>query len=337
MKRLKLIVCKTIFTVFSALLFFAGASCEVSAKNVVVMLDPGHGGENMGGQIPGFDEKNLTLVLANLVKQELEQFDGITVLMTRTDDSDLSLADRPRLAKEAGADFILSLHFNKAVPNRLYGAEVWIPSIGKNYSKGYAMGDLVLNELCDVNGLFRRGIKTKVKEDFSEHYGILRHAQELDVPSAIIEHCHIDNEKDLSYWSTPDALMRLAKADATAIAKYFRLSSKALALDYSAWPQTTVPAPSTPVVQDVTPPDSVSVSFLQKNGINSRFKITASDAQSPIMYYDYSTDGGVTWSDLKPFKDATGGQNSIVITIPGSYTKIYVRAYNMYDLFSEAS
>ncbi|MCR4705412.1 MAG: N-acetylmuramoyl-L-alanine amidase [Lachnospiraceae bacterium] len=312
-------------------------SNKVQAQNITIMLDPGHGGTNFGGQVPGYDEKDLTLVLANCVKQELERFDGITVLMTRYDDEEVSLDDRPKRAIDAGADFFISLHFNKAVPNNLYGAEVWIPSSGEHYVKGFALGDLVLNELCDSFGIYRRGIKTKVKEGLTEYYGVLRAAEELNISSILIEHCHIDNPEDDSYWRTPQALAMLGKLDATAIAKYFGLHSKDGLVDYSGYPKAQVPIPASHVIQDLTPPERVSVEFVQKKGQSSVFNLTAIDSGSPILYYSISTDGGSTWSAYKRFQGKGLKGNTLPITIDGSVANLKVRVYNTYDLCSEAS
>ncbi|HEV7744641.1 MAG TPA: N-acetylmuramoyl-L-alanine amidase [Pyrinomonadaceae bacterium] len=72
-----------------------------------VVIDPGHGGTgNLGGSdgnhavsASGVKEKNLTLILANLVKTELQSAAAsgghtLNILMTRTTDVNLSLADR---------------------------------------------------------------------------------------------------------------------------------------------------------------------------------------------------------------------------------------------------
>ncbi len=310
---------------------------KAQAKNVTVMLDPGHGGTNLGGQVPGYDEKDLTLVLANCVKQELEKFDGITVLMTRYDDEEISLADRPKRAKDAGADYFISLHFNKAVPHALYGAEVWIPSSGEHYVKGFALGDLVLNELCDTFGIYRRGIKTKVKEDLTEYYGVLRAAEELDIPSVLIEHCHIDNPEDDAYWRTPESLAMLGKLDATAIAKYFGLRSKDGQIDYSGRPKAQVPLPASHVIQDLTPPERVMLEFVKKEGQTSIFNLTAIDKGSPILYYSISKDGGATWSQYYRFQVKGLNGNTLPIKVEGPVDNLRVRAYNTYDLCSEAA
>lgn len=332
---------KKIMTGLLAAVVFAGAvpSCvnaetAQEEKNVVVVIDPGHGGTNMGGQIPGLDEKNITLITALAMKEELEKYEGITVYLTRYGDDTLSLEQRAQAAAAVGADFLFSLHYNKAVPNRLYGAEVWIPSLGENYSKGYACGDLILNELCDSYGIYRRGIKTRLNSKGLDYYGVIKNATALGVPSMIIEHCHIDNEMDLSYFNSMEKLQQLGRMDATGVAKYFGLKSDALGVDYSNVPQTVVAAPVTPIGDDMTPPEVAEVVSAAKENGQINAVLQGADSQSSILYYDYSLDGGVTWSALQKWNSASAVN---VVVIPGDGATLTVRIYNQYDKASQTA
>ena len=65
---------------------------QTSDQNIVVVIDPGHGGTNLGGQIPGLDEKNMTLVTALAMKEELEKY-GKTVLVYHFADALKSLCE----------------------------------------------------------------------------------------------------------------------------------------------------------------------------------------------------------------------------------------------------
>jgi len=90
-----------------------------------VVIDPGHGGTgSIGGSDgnhavspSGVKEKDLTLILANLVKSELQAAavaggHTINIFMTRTGDVNLSLADRAHVARTNHADRFLSIHLN---------------------------------------------------------------------------------------------------------------------------------------------------------------------------------------------------------------------------------
>jgi N-acetylmuramoyl-L-alanine amidase len=90
-----------------------------------IVIDPGHGGTgSIGGSdgnhavsTSGVKEKDLTLVIANLTKSALQSAatsggHTLKIVMTRTTDVNLSLADRAHVAKTNKADRFLSIHFN---------------------------------------------------------------------------------------------------------------------------------------------------------------------------------------------------------------------------------
>ncbi len=85
----------------------------------VVVLDAGHGGENTGTRsvLNEHLEKEFTLDWA-LRLQPLLAAKGWTVLLTRTNDSDISLSNRVGFAELHQADLFLSLHFNSAVTRK---------------------------------------------------------------------------------------------------------------------------------------------------------------------------------------------------------------------------
>ena len=129
-------------------------------KNVVVVIDPGHGGtgdRNLGAQYNGLSEKELTLQLANVLKTELEKYEGITVYQTRTTDVLMSLEDRAKFAQNVNADFVFSIHFNASSEHLFYGSEVWTSTFGSYYQKGYNFGQIVSAEWNGL-GLYQKGV-----------------------------------------------------------------------------------------------------------------------------------------------------------------------------------
>ncbi len=95
--------------------------------NRLVMLDPGHGGRDEGATSDDkrLVEKDLTLDLAQRVRTLLESR-GVRVLMTRTDDTTLTLADRSQLASFHHPALFVSIHLNKAANTNSFGAETFI-------------------------------------------------------------------------------------------------------------------------------------------------------------------------------------------------------------------
>src|SRR4029077_6386393 len=78
----------------------------------LVVLDPGHGGQDSGAMCGGILEKDLTLDVAQRVDRLLNS-EGIATLMTRVGDTYVSLADRAAFANRLRKCIFVSIHFNE--------------------------------------------------------------------------------------------------------------------------------------------------------------------------------------------------------------------------------
>src|SRR5882724_9653537 len=78
----------------------------------VVVLDPGHGGQDSGAMCGGVLEKDLTLDVAHRVDRLLEA-EGIATAMTRLGDTYVSLTDRAAFANRVSDCIFISIHFNE--------------------------------------------------------------------------------------------------------------------------------------------------------------------------------------------------------------------------------
>ena len=94
-----------------------------------IVIDPGHGGKDPGTVgVHGVEEKTLNLSLAQMLAQILRDHYGYEVLLTRTDDTFIPLAQRTRIANQANADLFVSVHCNASLSARLKGFEVYFLS-----------------------------------------------------------------------------------------------------------------------------------------------------------------------------------------------------------------
>jgi len=85
------------------------------AEGPLVVLDPGHGGEETGAQYDGLSESTLVLDLAHRAARVIHrQAPSVRVVLTRTDDTHIPLEDRAARANELDADVFVSLHLNAA-------------------------------------------------------------------------------------------------------------------------------------------------------------------------------------------------------------------------------
>lgn len=93
-----------------------------------IVIDPGHGGKDPGTVgASGTEEKAVNLWLAQELADALREKD-YEVLLTRTDDSFIPLAERAALANHYHADLFISLHCNASLSSRLSGFEVYFLS-----------------------------------------------------------------------------------------------------------------------------------------------------------------------------------------------------------------
>ena len=91
-----------------------------------IVIDPGHGGADAGVHPSGgAEEKQITLQVARRLRTLIEMRLGVRVILTRDDDTLVSLDDRAAAANNSKADLFLSLHLNASPVTSVAGAEVF--------------------------------------------------------------------------------------------------------------------------------------------------------------------------------------------------------------------
>src|ERR1043166_7356001 len=85
---------------------------QTSKPFAVVVLDPGHGGQDSGAMCGGAMKKERTLDVARRVDRLLDA-EGVATLMTRLGDIYVSLADRAAFGNRANDSIFISIHFNE--------------------------------------------------------------------------------------------------------------------------------------------------------------------------------------------------------------------------------
>jgi N-acetylmuramoyl-L-alanine amidase len=96
----------------------------IPAPFTLVVLDPGHGGQDSGAMCAGVLEKDLTLEIAQRVDRLL-QAQGLATLLTRVGDSYVSLADRAAVTNRARDCIFVSIHFNEGNKKISGGVETY--------------------------------------------------------------------------------------------------------------------------------------------------------------------------------------------------------------------
>lgn len=135
-------------------------------RDVVVVLDAGHGGKDPGARGPNnSSEKNVTLAIALKLKQIIDRQPGMRAVLTRKGDYYIELRERLRIARKYNADVFVSIHADAFINPQSRGASVFALSQSgatseaarwlaakENYSE---LGGVNLSGLDDQSGLVR--------------------------------------------------------------------------------------------------------------------------------------------------------------------------------------
>lgn len=154
---------------------------------LLVCIDPGHGGKDDGTDSRGRAEKDDTLKLAKALSAYLKE-KKINVILTREDDTYLTLNQRTDFANENKADYLISLHRNKGDGA---GVETWIHSKAGGETKELA--DSIMAGLESAGIQRNRGVKKGTKDGENHNYHINVYAQ---MPACIVELGFVNNASD---------------------------------------------------------------------------------------------------------------------------------------------
>ncbi|MBU1207234.1 MAG: N-acetylmuramoyl-L-alanine amidase [Proteobacteria bacterium] len=104
---------------------------ELKAKKKrIIVLDPGHGGEDPGAIGPrGTKEKDVVLALARRLQKTFDQRGEVRAFLTRRGDYFVPLNERIKIAREYGANLLISLHTNGSLKRRTRGTSVYCLSL----------------------------------------------------------------------------------------------------------------------------------------------------------------------------------------------------------------
>lgn len=135
----------------------AASRLQDTGDKLVIVIDPGHGGDNRGTIENNHEEKFMTMTTALAMYEELQRYDNVEVYLTRTEDVKLSLKERAEFAVSVDADFMFSIHYNASANHELYGSEVWVSSVAPYNGYGLQFGHEFLSEAREMGLLVRGG------------------------------------------------------------------------------------------------------------------------------------------------------------------------------------
>jgi len=186
----------------------------------VILVDAGHGGIDGGARAKdsGVWEKEINLQVAKALKSALEK-SGAQVIMTREEDTQYSenkrkdLSARLDLARQGGADMVVSIHMNEYRSRRESGPQVF-------YRAGQESSRLLAG--CLQSALIQALEPAKKRAAMAGDYFILS----LDVPSVLVECGFLSNAGEEKLLLTAEYQQKTAQAIHDGIAEYFALTGE---------------------------------------------------------------------------------------------------------------
>jgi N-acetylmuramoyl-L-alanine amidase len=182
-----------------------------------IFIDPGHGGDDPGAIGCGHLEKDMNLDYSIALVMQLNKYENVECVLSRTDDSNPSLRDRTNFENGSNYDLGISCHNNSSDNIEATGTEV-IYSItsSRNFINFCdSLGRSVANALGVP---FRRSF-SKVGDGGRDYYHMIR---ETLCPMIIMEGLFVSNPKDMAHWNTEV----IAEAMAKEIAGFYGLVKK---------------------------------------------------------------------------------------------------------------
>ncbi len=186
---------------------------EPSLTGQRLVLDPGHGGDDVGATGVGLREKDINLVVSRVLAGML-RLSGAEVVVTRRDDSAVSLADRLTLAQTFAPDAFVSLHHNSHWFQGTNGTEIYYY---ENWA-GSRLAAYILNQLVEELGTRNRGTK-------EAGFYVLR---QLEAPSVLVETAFLSNPTNGGELESPVTQYRTAAAIFRGIRQFFEEKQQTL-------------------------------------------------------------------------------------------------------------
>ena len=182
LKNSKLIIVTMIFLI---------TLCSTSVvQAMTIVLDPGHGGQDPGAVNGSTYESDVNLKIARYLKEYLEEYEGVEVILTHNglSSGELTIFERSMIARNKKADLLVSIHTNSSETSEGNGAEIYVSantSQEKYNKKTTELANRILKNLSSI-GIANRGVLTKlIPTDTTDVYsdgtradymGIIRYA-----------------------------------------------------------------------------------------------------------------------------------------------------------------
>ena len=169
------------------------------------------------GTVLGVKEYELTLTVAEKLKEELENKGYQVVMIRESHDVNLSNSERARLANESGAEIFIRLHANSMENTGVYGALAMCMTAQNPYNaalhdNSYRLAKTIIDQVCALTGTKNRGVQ-EVDNNGEINWS--------EIPVAVVEMGFLSNPDEERWLSEGDYQDKIVSGIAAAVDSYF--------------------------------------------------------------------------------------------------------------------
>lgn len=183
---------------------------EVKKTHFKVVIDASYGGSDGGSKgYNGIIQKNVNLGIVLKIKDILERYDDIDVILTRTDDSTVSMEERANIINNSGADFVVSIMQNTEGSGDASGVESYV--LPKENEKSNTTLGYILQQAMTMY------VDTKDRGVLARNMDILLKS---DIPGAVVNTGFISNKEEGTNLASDKYQLRMAEGISQGILSY---------------------------------------------------------------------------------------------------------------------
>jgi N-acetylmuramoyl-L-alanine amidase len=179
----------------------------------IVFIDPGHGGSDPGAVGNGIQEKDINLKVSLKIRDRLNQYKDVKVVMSRDTDKTMSLKERTDKANQSNADLLISVHVNASTSTSASGYETFVYTSVPSSTVAFQN---VLH--AEMTRLIGKSINDRGKK--SANFHMLR---ESNMTAALTENLFISNKRDSEWLKKDEFLSLLALGHVNGVVKFLGL------------------------------------------------------------------------------------------------------------------
>lgn len=231
----------------------AAANGAPAARDVLIAIDPGHGGKDPGAiGRNGSYEKTVVLGISRRLARLVEREPGMRAMLTRNGDYYLKLRSRYEMARRRNADLFVSVHADAVRDRRVQGSSVYVLSekgssdearrLAKRENASDLMAGVELDEyppavatvIIDLQQNASIGASLEVADEVLQHLQGVGRVRKVkvqkapfavlkahDVPSILVETAYISNPREEQLLKTAGYQEKLARALLAGVRSYF--------------------------------------------------------------------------------------------------------------------